>query len=38
MELTAALQKLDSCGTLEVGKRADITLLDLNTLCSTRWG
>lgn len=30
-----ALQKLDSCGTLEVGKQADITLLDLNTLCST---
>lgn len=31
----AALQKLDSCGTLEVGKKADITLLNMNTLCST---
>lgn len=30
-----ALQKLDTCGTLEAGKCADITLLNLNTLCST---
>lgn len=30
-----ALQKFDRCGSLEVGKQADITLLDLNTLCST---
>lgn len=31
----AALQKLDTCGTLEAGKQADIVLMDLNKLCST---
>ena len=31
----ATLKKLDSCGTLEAGKKADLTLLDMNTLCST---
>lgn len=30
-----ALQKISECGTLEVGKKADISLLDFNSLCST---
>ena len=30
-----ALKKLDSCGSITVGKKADLTLLDMNTLCST---